>query len=185
MDVEIYSVKSVGKGQLSIMPCPKAMHLEHNLAQLRELGVDSIVSLLEVTEAERLGVGDEALLCSRLGISFRQFSIRDHKTPTDTLAFRELINTLEQELHEGHHIAVHCLAGIGRTGLVAGALLIQDGLAAAVATELLSSVRGCVVPQTHDQSNYLIDYQTGDEVRFTPQLKQRNWFMRWWSPAAR
>ena len=184
MDVEIYSVKSVGKGKLSIMPCPGAAHLKPMLTQLRESGVDSIVSLLEVTEAERLGVGDEALLCSHLGIKFRQFPIRDHKTPDNTLAFRALIDELEQELRAGDHITVHCLAGIGRTGLVAGALLIQDGLSAATATALLSDVRGCVVPQTHDQSNYLIDYETGAEVQFIPQRKQKNWLMRWLSPAA-
>lgn len=166
------------------MPCPKATHLEHNLMQLRDLGVSSIVSLLEVTEAERLGVGDEALLCARLGLHFRQFPIRDHKTPTDTLAFRQLIDDIEKELREGHHVAVHCLAGIGRTGLVAGALLVQDGLAAPVASELLSDIRGCIVPQTHEQSNYLLDYEVGEEVRFIPQPQQKNWFLRWLSPAA-
>ena len=184
MDVEIYPVKFVGQGQLSIMPCPKVMHLQRDLKQLRDLGVDSIVSLLETTEAERLGVGDEALLCSRLGINFQQFPIRDHKTPTDTLAFRELIDELEKELRAGNHVTVHCLAGIGRTGLVAGALLIQDGLSAAAATDLLSDARGCVVPQTHEQSNYLIDYEVGEEVRFIPQARKGNWFMRWMSPAA-
>ena len=184
MDVEIYPVKFIGQGQLSIMPCPKAMHLQRDLKQLRDLGVSSIVSLLETSEAERLGVGDETLLCSRLGIHFQQFPIRDHKTPTDTLAFRELIDRLEKDLRAGNHVVVHCLAGIGRTGLVAGSLLIQDGLSAVAATDLLSEVRGCVVPQTHDQSNYLIDYETGDEVRFIPQPRKGNWFMRWLSPAA-
>ena len=184
MDVEIYPVKFIGQGQLSIMPCPKAMHLESALIQLRERGVNSIVSLLEVAEAERLGVGDEPSLCSRLGIQFRQYPIRDHKTPTDTLAFRALIDDLERELRDGHHVAVHCLAGIGRTGLVAGALLVHDGLSALAATELLSDVRGCIVPQTHEQSNYLLDYEIGEEVRFIPQPQQKNWFWRWLSPAA-
>lgn len=184
MDVEIYPVKFIGQGQLSVMPCPKATQLERDLNQLRDLGVTKIVSLLEAAEAKRVGVEREAALCAGLGINFQQFPIQDHKTPIDTLQFRQLIDDLERELRTSNsHIAVHCLAGIGRTGLVAGSLLISDGLAAAGAMDLLSDIRGCVVPQTHAQSNYLIDYEVGAEVKFIPKPRSGNWFMRWLTPA--
>lgn len=183
MDVEIYPVKLIGQGHLYVMPCPQAPQLERDLNQLRDLGIHKIVSLLEVSEAERLGVVDESVMCERLGISFRQFPIRDHKTPVDPVKFRQLIDELEQELRAGQHIVVHCFAGIGRTGLVAGALLINDGLSMAAATDLLSDIRGSVVPQTHAQSNYLIDYEAGEEIKVKPPAKEKNWFTRWLLPA--
>jgi len=51
--------------------------------------------------------------------------------------------------------------------------------------DLLSNIRGCVMPQTHTQSNYLIDYETGEEGSTTGQASERqgNWLIRWLTPA--
>ena len=184
MDVEIYPVKRIGRGLLYVMPCPKAEKLERDLVQLRDRGITKLVSLLEPTEAEKWGVSHEADLCKKLGIAFVQFPIPDHKTPTNPKLFRQLIENLEQELSNGSYIAVHCLAGIGRTGLLAGSLLIKNGLTSAAATELLSDIRGCKVPQTHAQYNYLIDFETGEDQGMTsPKPRQKNWITRWLSHA--
>lgn len=50
---------------------------------------------------------------------------------------------------------VHCRAGIGRTGLVATAILMQDGFSAKSACEMVSSKRGVVVPETQAQRDWL------------------------------
>lgn len=187
MDVEIYEVKLIGKGRLYVMPCPKVITVEQDLARLRAFGVDKIISLLESQEADMLGVAHENVLCERLGIDFEMFPIPDHKIPTNPPQFRQLINTLHQELQNGRNIAVHCFAGIGRTGVLAGGLLIKDGMTAAAATEFLSDVRGCHVPQTHSQSNYLIDFENGDEGKMPPPPPpptRKKWLTRWLSSPA-
>jgi len=119
--VEIYPVKMMGLGYLHIMPCPPAEHLAHTLSQLHDMGINKVISLLEMQEAERLEVGLEASLCQLVGLNFHQFPIRDRHTPDSPKQFRQLISEIEQEIRTGSHVVVHCYAGIGRTGLVAGA----------------------------------------------------------------
>jgi len=56
------------------------------------------------------------------------FPIRDYGIPDDLDAFGTLIVTIAKRLSEGQGMLLHCAAGIGRTGTVACAILIQFGV---------------------------------------------------------
>jgi len=62
---------------------------------------------------------------------------------------------LEIEICAGKHVAIHCRAGIGRTGIIAGAVLLKTGKTAKEAFALISDARGVRVPDTEEQEKWL------------------------------
>ncbi len=183
MEPQIYEVKSIGQGILYIMPCPKADQLGDGLARLSQMGIHKVVSLLEKEEAVHLGAAMEGQLCKQLGMAFEQFPIRDRNIPKKPPEFRRLANRLYDELNSGSHIAIHCYAGIGRTGLLAGALLLAEGMTLNHAVELMSDVRGHNMPQTQHQYEYLLDYASGEEALEAEPIVSSNWLRRLFSSA--
>lgn len=183
MEPQIYEVKSIGQGTLYIMPCPKAEQLSDGLSRLSQMGINKVVSLLETEEAVRLGAAMEGQLCEQLGMTFEQFPIRDRRTPDKPAKFRQLVNKLHDELHSGQNIAIHCYAGIGRTGLLAGGLLLTEGMSVNDAVELMSDTRGHNMPQTQEQYEYLMDFAAGEEALEVEPKRSGGWFSRLFSSA--
>lgn len=165
MNPTIYEVTQIGAGRLFIMPCPDADHLKDDLIYFRTRGVRAVASLLETREAESCGLEHEAALCKQVGLSFTHFPIRDRRVPTDEKAFQALVNQLYHSLYEGENLAIHCYAGIGRTGVLAACLMIKDGMTPQDAVDLLSEVRGHNMPQTQEQYDFLMDYQPDAEAK--------------------
>jgi len=58
----------------------------------------------------------------------------------------------------GKNIAIHCRAGIGRTGLSASCLLICDGYSAEAAMDMVSAARGVQIPDTEEQFDFICDF---------------------------
>jgi protein-tyrosine phosphatase len=72
----------------------------------------------------------------------------------------KFIAELQARLMRGEN--VHCRQQIGRSGLIAIALLAGKGIALKHAIELASSARGREVPETEEQSAWLrrfVDYK--------------------------
>ncbi len=65
-----------------------------------------------------------------------QRPIVDFGLPT-TAAMRETLDLIDAALADGGVVYLHCRAGIGRTGTVAGCLLVEHGFAPDEALELL------------------------------------------------
>lgn len=118
-------------------------------------GVDVVVSLLEPREARDLELVDEPVLCARRGIEFRNLPIADRGTPTSRKDFVALIDGLEQDLEAGRAIAIHCRAGIGRTGIVAACLLSRLQVPAHELFHQLSRSRGLSMPDTVAQIEWV------------------------------
>ena len=148
----IYPVAFLGAGQLSVMPRPPGdPDLEGALLGLKRQAVDHVVSLLEHEEAGDLGLADEGRLCDRLGLGFTSFPVADFDVPPHRDDILGLVETLYDEITSGAHVVVHCRAGIGRSGLLACALLVRDGMTPAAAMHEASFARGVPVPQTGEQ----------------------------------
>jgi protein-tyrosine phosphatase len=65
-------------------------------------------------------------------------------------------------LAEGKAVGVHCRAGIGRSSLIAAALLIQNGVSPETAFLTIQEARGCPVPDTVEQRNWVERYRSAD-----------------------
>ena len=117
--------------------------------------VDVVVSLLEPREARDLELADESAACARHGIAFRNLPIADRGTPSSRKDFVALIDELERDLEAGRAIAIHCRAGIGRTGIVAACLLSRLGVPARDLFHRLSRSRGLAMPDTAAQIDWV------------------------------
>jgi protein-tyrosine phosphatase len=66
-----------------------------------------------------------------------------------------LTRRLAGDIRSGVHTAVHCRAGIGRTGLVAGAVLVLLDIHVDRVFQVLSEARGMAMPDTQEQVEWV------------------------------
>ena len=152
-----YLVTEIGKGELHVMAAPKPRLLHNHIKYLKMQGITKVLSLLEVNEAESLQLGAESYYCDIEGIRFENFPIRDHDVTTID-AIKPVAQRILQEIYDGEKLVVHCFAGIGRTGIVTSAILIENGLSAFEAMNLITEKRQFKVPETTEQVQFIEDY---------------------------
>lgn len=159
MHAEVYWIPAPGAGRLAIMPHPRGdERLADELRSLKEQGVTLIVSLQEEDEAEDLGLKDEPRLSGGVGLRFRRFPIQDHSVPPLDRVTVDFIEELAGEVRSGEGVAVHCMAGIGRSGLICIAVLMVMGMEPVAAMNAASDARGFALPETDEQCSWLRDY---------------------------
>jgi protein-tyrosine phosphatase len=146
----IYTVATDLPGTLSTLPAPRV----EELPGLREQGVDVLVSLLPPEQADGLGLAGEQAAAQAAGLDFRSLPIPDFGVP-DRAAAEAPLTALAAELAAGKHVAVHCWGGIGRSSLVAAALLVRAGVAADDAWARIAAARGVPVPETDEQRRWV------------------------------
>src|SRR5215475_14508360 len=138
-------------GRLAVMPRPPGgAALAAALKSLRDLGVDTLVSALTTSDRSALQLVDEPGLAVAAGMSYISFPIADFGVP-DRDALVDLADELSAEIRSGRFVTVHCLAGVGRSGLIACSVLIDLGASAQEAMEVVSRARGYDSPETDEQ----------------------------------
>ena len=103
----------------------------------------------------------EALLPTE--VDYLRCSIPDHGIPAEPGGMAEIMQSLRGALREGRVVYLHCRAGIGRTGMVAGCLLAEQGLSGEEALAELNrlwrqsarSAQWPRVPETEQQIEYV------------------------------
>jgi ADP-ribosyl-[dinitrogen reductase] hydrolase len=136
---------------------PESAATRERLARLLAAGVGCFVDL---TQPDELPPYHAEL---PLRVEYLRKPILDHGVPADVRHMDEILDSLRQQLALGRVVYLHCRAGIGRTGLVAGCLLAERGhRGEAALTELnrlwQSSARAAVwpfVPETPEQQEYV------------------------------
>jgi protein-tyrosine phosphatase len=155
MRPSLYTVARPGPGHLSIMARPRGGDwLAEELQGLRRLGVEVLVCALTATEQAELGLAEEATACATAGLAFVAVPIPDRGVPEEQ-TLRPVLGQLHAALAAGRHVVIHCRAGIGRASLVAGALLVGEGLAPEQVWQRLTVARGLPVPDTDQQRQWL------------------------------
>jgi hypothetical protein len=122
-----------GSGRLAGMSAPPD---GFPFSFLRERGFDTIVSLAGPVSY------DPSPLSSR---TFTLQDLARGAQPADSAAeearVRQAVSGVSSLLAAGHSVAVHCRMGVGRTGLVIGAVLVSDGHDPASVTAWLDEVQ--------------------------------------------
>jgi len=145
--------------RLGIMARPRGNDwLLNDLQALKQLGVDVIVSALTAEEAEELGLSEEAEACAESGLLFAPFPIEDRSLPGHPAQFDILVNQLLAHVRNGKSVVIHCRAGIGRSSLIAACVLIKMGASAERAFQVIEHARGCPVPDTPEQREWVEKY---------------------------
>jgi predicted protein tyrosine phosphatase len=156
MKAQLYWIEGPWAGRFAIVPRPRGGDwLEDEVQAWKDAGFDRVVSLLMPDEVADLDLGQEAAWCQTHGIQFISFPIPDRSVPVSRHAALALVHQLMQALAEGEHIAVHCRQGIGRSALLAACVLVARGEKPETAFQHISIARGCMVPETVEQQEWV------------------------------
>ena len=149
---------------LGVLPRPRGDdYIEDEIGSLRGQGIDVLVSLLTADESKELGLGGEEEACRKNSVRFISFPIEDRSVPRDADALARLVQAVRESLDQGMRVGIHCRAGIGRSAMVAAAVLAGMGFSPAAAFELISKARGCEVPDTSVQRNWVEQFVRNGE----------------------
>jgi protein-tyrosine phosphatase len=158
MKPSLFELIDIKHGKLFIMPRPSTEYLIEDLRHYKNMGIDVVISLLEKAEAYDLGLSKEAEQTEAIGLSFFQFPIKDRSIPTQKMV-RNIMTLTIPLLESGKNIAIHCRAGIGRSGLIACCILMYNGYRSDDAMSLVSSARGIPIPDTSEQIDFIYDFE--------------------------
>jgi ADP-ribosylglycohydrolase len=119
-----------------------------------------IECFLDLTHPSEIDSYDQML---PFHIEYLRKPIRDHGLPEKREHMMEILDCLHDALRSGRPAYVHCRAGIGRTGMVVGCLLVERGLTGEAALdELARRWQQCErsrfwpsVPETEAQTEYV------------------------------
>ena len=157
--MDLYWIDGPWTGKLAIFAHPRGgERLLDEIRALKDNGLDVIVSLLTKEEDKELSLLEEKAMCETVGSEFMQFPIADVSVPASRTATLELVNTLDELLSKGRNVGIHCLAGVGRSGMIAACLLMMRGLSPEKTLAEVSNARGVIVPQTDEQREWLIEF---------------------------
>jgi protein-tyrosine phosphatase len=157
----IFWIKGRPRVPLAIVIRPRGDDLlEDELLRIKESGIETLVSMMEDWEADSLGLADEGPLALEIGLKFLTFPIPDTRVPLDAAAFRSFVAGLAGRLRDGEHIGIHCRGSIGRSTVAAACALMHLGWPADEALEAIEDARGCTVPDTQEQEDWILNYKT-------------------------
>lgn len=161
MFTKVYWIENFENGAaLGIMPRPRGNDwLEDEIKSLKFERVQTVLSLLERQEINELGLKEEEAFCQYYQIDYINFPIKDRGLPADQNDVKNLILKLRQKLQQGEKVVIHCRMGIGRSSIIAGAILLNDHLTADEVIIKISKVRGMQIPDTDEQIDWLKNFK--------------------------
>lgn len=143
------------RGKLAGTPRPGVFHdTEFDLMALKRVGITYLVSLTELPPKEP---AIEVDLLAQYDIHHCQYPIPDMGAPSVELADR-ICQLIEKLIAKDETVAVHCRAGMGRTGTILTAYLIWQGDDAITALETARRIEPRWV-QSEEQVNFLEQYE--------------------------
>ncbi|SES71230.1 cyclin-dependent kinase inhibitor 3 family protein [Oceanicella actignis] len=121
----------LGAGRLGLCACPGAegRDLAQDADALARWGADAVLSLLPEPELAALGASGLGAAVQERGMAWLRFPIADFGVPApEAMARWPGISACARRLtRDGGRLAIHCRAGLGRTGTIAALLLIEAG----------------------------------------------------------
>lgn len=149
------------RGRLGLTICPGRLDrdrdLDADLAALRRIGTSTLVSLLGAAELAWAGVPDLAERAGAAGMVAISFPIRDQGAPP-VAELRALSAAIDERIDRGETVVVHCMGGLGRSGLVAACALIDRGLAPGDAIAAVRAARGPRAIESEEQEAFVRAY---------------------------
>ena len=157
---DIFWIKGNPPAPLAIVLRPRGDEwLEDELLRMKRGGIQTLVSLLERDEAILLGLADEAPIAEHIGLKFLSYPIPDTEIPPTIAAFQTFAAGLANRLRAGEKVGVHCRGSIGRSTVTAASALIHLGWAPHAALAAIQAARGCMVPDTQEQEDWILRYK--------------------------
>ena len=147
-------------GKLLAGEYPGGASPEATRERLKRLAAVGIGAFIDLTQPGELSPYEAELPA---GVAYLRKPIPDHGLPEERSHMSGILDALRQALRAPRAVYLHCRAGIGRTGMVAGCYLAERGLGGEGAlTELnhlwqqsARSAQWPSVPETDEQTEYV------------------------------
>jgi len=156
LNPKLYWLTNSSSGQIAISSRPRGGDwLEGEVEGWRRQGIGVVVSLLTDSEKRELDLQREAAIANDKEIQFYSFPIEDRGVPSSQSGVEKLVARVNAEIEKGKKVAIHCRQGIGRSSLIAAAVLISGGEDLEKSLRAIRQARGVEVPETSEQRNWL------------------------------
>ena len=152
-------------GSLGLTLCPGKKDVSRSwnrdlgkdLQAIRAWGATTVVTLIEDHEFRLLTIESLADEVRALGMNWVHLPIVDVSIPDSRFEDAWIGDgpKLHDRLDAGEKILIHCRGGLGRTGLVAGRILVERGCAPKIAIQRIRSVRPHAI-ETSEQEHYVM-----------------------------
>jgi hypothetical protein len=157
---QVLWTKALEGASLAILTRPRPGDwLEDDIASWRREGISIVLSMLRPDEASTLGLSSEAEVCTAAGIDFLSFPITDIGLPPSFEEVHKLASGLAARIVTGEKLGLHCRMSIGRSSMMAAAVLIETGLSSTHAFRLIADARGLQVPDTLEQRAWVEEFE--------------------------
>ena len=157
MKAIIYPIKAAAPNRIAIVARPRGGDwLCDELSALSNEGIDVLVSMLTEEESIELGLDKESEECDAAAIKFVNLPVADRSVPSDKDAFLRDVERLTKLVRGGRFLGVHCRASIGRSSVLAVSVLVRLGWDANDAFDAVESARGCSIPDTPEQRQWVL-----------------------------
>lgn len=109
-----------------------------------------------------------------LAVTWQNFPIIDFSTPTQS-QMEGILEEIDLHVAGGRTVYVHCLAGIGRTGMVVGCYLVKHGLSGQEALLRIKTLRGDTSswwhrsPESQEQVDFILDWDNARGLDSKPK----------------
>ena len=135
-----------------------------DLSAMREAGIVRLILLVEDGELRRWG--DAAIVEHGLatGVEVRRHPIPDGAPPASAHEMDRILDEIDEARATGD-VAVACMGGVGRTGVVAACALARAGLPADRAIARVREVRHPTAVETRAQERFVRAYADGVQGR--------------------
>lgn len=146
----------LGAGSIGLTICPGRRDRQRQLDRDLEVlaGHDALLCLLPQHELDWAGVPDLLERARGVGLDVWHHPIRDQGVPAvDSL--RATLSWVQAHVDAGRSVVVHCMGGLGRSGLVAACALVERGLSGEAAIAAVRAARSPRAVETREQERFV------------------------------
>lgn len=135
-------------------------NLRHDVATIVSKGVTDVLILLTHAELRKYRTPTLLTEFDKNGLTVHHYTLEDGAVPSLEVLV-DIVTNLENLVINNHTVLIHCYGGLGRTCLVAAALMLtmDPHLEPEAAIQFLRNIRGPRAVQTVRQYNMIHEYR--------------------------
>ncbi|GGJ54228.1 cyclin-dependent kinase inhibitor 3 family protein [Deinococcus roseus] len=148
------------KGRGALSGTVHNRNLQTDLLRLRDTyETTHLITLVEDFELDMLHIADLREAALQLGMQHLHFPIVDLSVPEDLDAFEAFVDDLKALYQDGATFTIHCVGGLGRTGVLA-AILLQElhGYRPEASVDAVRKARNGTI-QTREQEDFVLGWR--------------------------
>ncbi|MCE9598703.1 MAG: isochorismatase family protein [Spirochaetia bacterium] len=152
---------AAGSGRIGMTILPgrrdRNRSISEDLDVIRENDIQSILCLITENEFHDYGVSDLKQAYANAGFDVRYMPIVDQAIPSKS-EMKASTEWMDGRLAQGKNVLVHCVGGLGRSGLAAASYLtLEQKVSPGDAIERVRESRGRRAIETRKQENFILE----------------------------